>query len=232
MLYVFCGDRFAAREMSREFVAICRKKRPLAEYVYVSPFTSPRSLEEILLGQGLFERKCIVFCDEMVGDRSVRHLDENLSLYHQSSHMFVVFEPLLSAQDEKRFVASGAVVKRFREKAVREDVRPLFAFIDVFLQGDRDITFVLFHKLVKEGRQPSSILNTLLWQLRILSLVSSSDTAEGAGVKPFVFSKGKRALMSVPDPFLLFVRSEEIVRSGRLRGLEDGDIVEHLIMGL
>ena len=232
MLYVFCGDRFVAREMGREFVAVCKRKRPLAEHVYLSPPVPSRSLEELLLGQGLFERKCIVFCDEMVGDRSAQHLVDNLSLYHRSPHMFVIFEPSLSARDEKMFVSSGAVVKRCRERAVPEDVRPLFAFADVFLKGDRDKTFVSFHKLLRGGGQPSSVLNTLLWQLRVLSLVSFSDTAASAGVKPFVFNKAGKVLSSVSDPFLLFVRSEEIVRSGRLHGLGDEDIVEHLILSL
>ena len=34
---MFCGDRFGARELSKEFVAACQKKREGAEYIYLSP---------------------------------------------------------------------------------------------------------------------------------------------------------------------------------------------------
>ena len=102
MLYVFCGDRFRARELSREFVAACQKKREKAEYIYLSPVVNYHSLEELLLGQGLFEQKYIVFCDEMLHHLSGQHLADNLSLYSESPHMFVVFEPSLVSRDEKK----------------------------------------------------------------------------------------------------------------------------------
>ena len=63
MLYVFCGDRFGARELSKEFVIACQKKREGSEYIYLSPATAHHSLEELLLGQGLFDQKYIVFFD-------------------------------------------------------------------------------------------------------------------------------------------------------------------------
>ena len=232
MLYVFCGDRFAARELSKKFVAVCREKRAQAEYIYLSPSITHHSLEELLLGQGLFERKYIVFCDEMIGDTSAQHLIDNLSLYHQSPHMFVVFEPSLSVRDEKKLAVAGAVVQRSRERGVSDDIRPIFSFIDVFLRGDKDRTFISFHTLLRSGGSPVSILNTLLWQLRVLVLVSQSDTAADAGVKPFVFTKAKRVLGSVSDPLSLFVRAEEIVRFGRLQSLKDEDVVEYLILSL
>ena len=232
MLYVFCGDRFAARELCREFVDVCRKKRERAEYIYLSPPAVPHSLEELMLSQGLFEQKYIVFCDEVIGDHSAQHLLENLSLYHESPHMFVIFEPSLSVRDEKKFVGAGAVIKRCEERVSPEDARPLFAFIDVFLRNDREKTFVAFHKLLRNGTPPSSVLNTLLWQLRMLVLVSRSANASDAGVKPFVFTKAKKALTVISDPFFMFVRAEEMIRGGRLDGLSDEDVVERLILSL
>ena len=232
MLYVFCGDRFSARELSKEFVGVCRKKRAQAEYIYLSPSIEYHTLEELLLGQGLFEQKYIVFCDEVIGDSSAQHLIDNLPLYHASPHMFVIFEPSLGVRDEKKLAGAGAVIKRCRETSPGETMRPLFAFVDVFLKGNREKTFVALHTLLRSGGSPSSILNTLLWQLRVLVLVSQSSSASDAGVKPFVFTKARRALDVITDPFSFFVRAEEVVRSGRLRGLKDEDIAEYLVMSL
>lgn len=233
MLYVFCGDRFGARELSKEFVVACQKKREGAEYIYLSPAVTYHSLEELLLGQGLFEQKYIVFCDEMLHDFSGQHMANNLSLYAGSPHMFVVFEPSLVVKDEKKLVTAGAVIKRCGEKKVAtEDVRPVFAFIDVFLRGNREKSFASLHSLLESGVLASSVLNMLLWQLRMLVLVSKSDSAASAGVKPFVYTKTKKALVSITDPFDLFVRAEEMVRQGRLRGSKDADIVEYLVLSL
>ena len=194
MLYVFCGDRFGVRELSREFVAACQKKRAGAEYIYLSPSVEHYSLEELLLGQGLFEQKYVVFCDEMLGDTSGQHLADNLPLYVESPHMFVVFEPSLDTRSEKKLSGAGAVIKRCREqKADSEDVRPVFAFVDVFLRGDRQKSFAALHSLLRSGGPPSSVLNMLLWQLRMLVLVSQSGSASAAGVKPFVYTKAKKS---------------------------------------
>ena len=105
--------------MSKEFVAACKKKRELAEYVYVSPSVAYHSLEELLLGQGLFEQKYIVFCDEVLDDVSGKHLVDNLSLYNESPHMFVVFEPSLGVRSEKKLSGAGAVIKRCQEQKSR-----------------------------------------------------------------------------------------------------------------
>ena len=233
MLYVFCGDRFKARELSKEFVAVCRKKRAGAEYIYLSPAAIHHSLEELLSGQGLFEQKYIVFCDEMINDPSGQHLVDNLPLYLASPHMFVVFEPSLDARDEKKLSGAGAVIKRLREqKTDSEDMRPVFVFVDVFLRGDRESSFTALHSLLRSGVLPSSVLNMLLWQLRVLVLVSQSASSAAAGVKPFVYTKAQKALAGIDDPFGLFVRAEEIVREGRLRGAADTEIAEYFVLSL
>ena len=233
MLYVFCGDRFGARELSKEFVAVCQKKRERAAYIYLSPAIEYQTLEELLLGQGLFEQKYIVFCDEMLDDYSGRHLVDNISLYSGSPHMFVVFEPSLGVRDEKNLLSAGAVIKRCKEqKTTSEDMRPVFAFIDMFLRGDAEKSFITLHSLLRNGGLPSSVLNMVLWQLRMLVLVSHSDSATSAGVKPFVYTKAQKALAVINDPFDLFVRAEEVVREGRLRGLQDAEIAEYLVLDL
>ena len=215
MLYAFCGDRYAAREHCRAFVEVCKKKRELAEYVYLSSAVTHQSLEEMLLGRGLFESKSIVFCDEMLGEPSGEHLLNNPGQYHASPNMFVVFEPKMTVTHEKLFAKSGATVKRFKEQTQREDARTLFAFTDIFLTGNTAKSFAAFHRLVRNGESPSSILNILLWQIRMLTLVSQSATADEAGIKPFVYTKTKKALSIHPDPFILFLNAEKTVRAAR-----------------
>ena len=232
MLYVFCGDRFSARETSKAFVAACRKKREHAEYIHLSSTVGQQSLEELLFGQGLFERKYIVFCDEILRDSVAGHLFENLSSYHESPHMFVLFEPSLGASDEKQLSGAGAVVQRCAGQAQPSTGKELFVFTDVFLRRNTSNTFVALHRLLEGGELPSSILTILLWQLRTLVLVSLSETASQTGLKPFVYTKAKRALSQFGDPFSLFVQAEDIIRSDRLAGVSDAEIVEHVVLSV
>ena len=103
---------------------------------------------------------------------------------------------------KKNLTAAGAVIKRCGEKKVMtEDVRPVFAFIDVFLRRDRDVSFVSLHSLLRGGVLASSVLQMLLWQLRMLVLVSQSDSAASAGVKPFVYHKSKKSTYLCSRPF-------------------------------
>ena len=227
MLYVFCGNRFAAREHVRKFVAICKEKRPHAEYIHFSP-TGDTPLEELLFGQGLFEKKYIIFCDEVLVSPVSGHLLDNLSSYHSSPHMFILFEPALKTSEEKKLTTCGAVVKRCVEEGEQEDTRTLFSFADTFLRRDSEKTFITLHILLRKGVSPVSLLNILLWQLRMLVLVSKTKDASEAGISPFVYQKTKRALPLFTDPFTFFLTVEQTVRRERLSGATDEEIIEYL----
>ncbi|MDE0243693.1 MAG: hypothetical protein OYG31_03220 [Candidatus Kaiserbacteria bacterium] len=232
MLYVFYGDRYAARELSRQYVAVCKKKRPHAEYLSISPLSASRSLEELLFGQGLFEKKYIVFCDEVLGDKTCSgHLQQNLEQYHQSPHMFIIFEPSLKPTEEKKLSRAGATMQKSEERQKQHDHRRLFSFTDTFLKRDVGKTFAALHQLLRDGEPADSLTQILLWQLRTLCATDRSDNAEDAGLKPFVYQKAKRSLTALKeDPYDLFLHAEQVVRSGRLAGLSDEEIIEYVVL--
>lgn len=235
MLYVYHGDRYMARELSKQVVASCRKKRPDAEYFVLSPPTSPRSLEELLHGQGLFETKHIVFCDEVLTDTvCANHLFAQLSAYVTSPHMFILFEPNLSTVAKRKLTKGGAVVQESKKKAERADTRRLFSFTDTLLKRDSTVSFTALHTLMRSGETPDAVVRIILWQLRVLAAVEHSGSAEEAGVKPFVYTKAVQAnktlAVSGISAYDLFLEAEEVVRKGRLGGFSDEEIAEYLVL--
>lgn len=231
MLYIFCGDRYAAREQCRAFADGCKKKRVDAEYIYFSPDAMEQSLEVLLSRQGLFENKYIVFCNEVLSDSKCNKcILENTDAYIKSQHMFIMFEPGLSVKDEKYFDKKGGTVKRFQEKPKQEDSKMLFSFLDVFLRQNKQKTLAEFHKILLKNESAEAVLNILLWQLRMLTLVSKTKSATEAGIKPFVYTKSKKALETIPSPFDLLVFAEHTLRNGRLRSLTNEEIVEYIIV--
>lgn len=233
MLYVCYGDRFAAREKSRELVKICKKKRPNATYIYLSELSLTHNLESLLYGTGLFETKYIVLLDELLNYKEfAKHLLENLKEYQNSEHVFIIFEEEIKEVILKKFKKVDTV---FYKEEIKQDVKNsnnIFNFVEVFLKRDKSKTLVQFHKLLKEGESSEMMLNLLLWQIRNLNLANQETTATDAGMKEFPFKKAKAALknFSKDEPFKLLSLTERILRKGRLNGLQNEEIVECIIL--
>ena len=232
MLYVVCGDRYQAREYCKELVSVCQKKRPHAEYITLSADQQPMTIEELLLGQGLFESKYIVFLDEILSHTTTSHLLTKTKEYNESPHVFIIFEPALDTKKEGTLKKAGAKIKRYKEKEISQESKKVFGFLDVFLRRKKIKTLAAFNKLIAEGESAELILQTLLWQLRTLNAVAKNSSATAAGVKPFPFQKAKKALTAFKsnEPLELFVKAEHIVRNGRVSGMTDEEIVEHIIV--
>ena len=232
MLYLFYGDRYNAREYSRSFIDACKKKRPSAEYIFLSSLSTEQSPEELLSGQGLFEKQYIVFCDEIFEKPTSLHIKENIKNYVESKHMFVIFEPVIQTTEIKKLEKDGAKIKYFKPKDVVDGRNKIFSLSESLLKNKKEMTFKLYHNLLKENESPISILNIIFWQLRMINLVATSSSATAANVKPFVYSKSKTLLEKIKDPFGLFVKAEKIIRKGRLMGMQDEELVEYLILSI
>lgn len=225
MLYVFCGDNFKAREESKKYVEACRKKRPNAEYIYFSQNAQEHSLEELLISQGLFDNKYIVFCDEVLETEYSKHLLNNLKEYKKSSHMFIIFEPDLKKEAELKKV--GAIIKKSKKETKSTDSKNVFAFMNVFVKNDPKKTLAAFSPMKKESE---AILNIMLWQIRAFVATAKSSSASESGLKPFVYTKSKSALKNFNDPFELLLTAEKSVRDGRLSGLSEEQIIEDIVL--
>lgn len=230
MLYIVSGDRFEARNYSKDFVDACRKKRPKAEYIYFSPQIKPLSLEELLTGQGLFEKKYIVFCDEILRDKCSTHFEENKKEYITSDNMFVFFEPELSEADLKKNKDLGAKVKFFSKQAKPDATKEIFSFAELFFTGTSKNKFVSLNKLLEKKESATSILNIVLWQLRMLNITSGSTSAKESGINSFVYQKTKKMLEKIDNPFSIFIFVESVIREGRLQGENDEQILEYLVL--
>lgn len=233
MLYVFFGDRLEARTQCREFVRVCKEKRQDAEYIRINVhLEQSHSLEELLYAQGLFERKYIVLCDEVLEHKDVAtHLLANADTYHESEHMFVIFEPQLSVADKKKFEKVGATFYHYTEKAEpKENMKAIFSFADTFMTTSKQQQLKELHTLLRSGVAAASIIPILLWQVRVLNLVASSKDQKETELKPFVYNKAKRALTQNQSPLNNLFFLEKTLRDGRVTGMTDEEILENMIL--
>lgn len=236
MLYVFCGERIAARKKCNNFIAACKKKRENAEYIRFSPhLDTPQSLEEVLNSQGLFEKKYIVLCDEILENREIsRHLSDNMREYAESTHMFVVFEPDIAREWERALRKAEATIEQFQERAgVTENAGVLFGFAEMAMKEGKEKTLVALHKLLGKGEDPVSLLNILVWQVRSMAIALTSENQKESGLKPFVYTKARKlAEAQSRSPVRLFLLVEQTIRNGRVTGANDGEILERIILNI
>ena len=230
MIYLFYGDRLKARDAVLKFVDICKKKRENAEYIRILKDGTNKPTNELLLSQGLFEKKHIVLLDEMFDqkDYTVDFL-KNTSKYARSEHMFIVFEPSIKQTDVKKLEKAGAIIKEFKGREVVESTQS-FKFVETFLSGQKGKSFAMLHKLLKDGEDPDSLRNVLIWQIKNMNLIKMSSSQAASGIKPFPYKKAKELLNKYENPFMELVNIERIVRNGRLNGLNEGEILEYIIL--
>ena len=62
------------------------------------------------------------------------------------------------------------------------------------LQRDPKKLWTLYRKAISSGFAPDQIHGVLWWQMKSVAAAINSKSADEAGLKPFVFSKSKRAL--------------------------------------
>jgi len=189
MLYIFTGSDTAkakaeARKLAKDAAVVVFGEGG-------EPFESAMSY---VGSQGLFSPKVVLLMDRPLEDANGKQLIEESAKDLQKADIEVfVIAPKLSAVEKKLF-PKGAEFKEFEIKGQPEYVRPnVFGLTDAFLAGDKKKTWIGYRKLIAEGVQPEEIHGVLLWAVRSTLLAVKTKSAEEAGLKPFVYTKSKRA---------------------------------------
>lgn len=189
MLYVFTGSNTAKAK------AEARKKAGKAEIVLFGE--GGESFERAaghLGASGLFAPKVALIIDRPLETAEGKELLENFgdAFLKVDMDVFVIAGPLKAT--EKKLFPKKAEFKEFEDKPKQEYVRPnTFAFADSFLASDKKKTWIGYRKLITEGVSPEEIHGTLSWAVRSALLAGKTNSATESGLKPFVYSKSKRA---------------------------------------
>lgn len=197
MLYVFSGaNTVRVRSEAHTFLDAFEAKGIHTEYIgpelISEDFLRDRVSAQSLFGE-VVARDITLFDtpSERVGalDALVAYADA----LAQSNDVFVVIE-------QKLLAAPAKVLKAHAEKFVEvKDVAEgerfnVFALSDALARRDKKALWVLFQQAMHAGISAEELVGTLLWQIKSARLAARTATAEEAGLKPFVYTKAKRAL--------------------------------------
>src|SRR3989339_1683445 len=120
MLYLIYGSDFEkTRGKARELIADLQKRKPNAEVFRLEDeMVSAGKLDELSGGQGLFERKYIVFADNVFRSAEAKEIVlGKLKDLAESENIFIFLEDELGKTDLKELEKFAEKVQRFKTPA-------------------------------------------------------------------------------------------------------------------
>ncbi len=207
---IYGNDWQKARAKTREVLDALRRKKPDATLVNLSEVGADAGrLTELCGSQGLFERKFIVFADGVCADdKFASVVSLKISDIASSENVFIFLEREVKAELLKIFSKYAGKVQKFEKLEKKEDFNS-FILADALIERRGRELWLLFRQALKRGLSPEEIHGTLFWQAKTMRIVAFTDSPVEAGLKPFVWTKAKRALK--------FWKAEEIRQlSGKL----------------
>lgn len=145
-----------------------------------------------LVSQGLFSTTVTLLLDRPFETTDGRALIEaHAAALHTSKTAVYLIEGALSAEQRKLF-PKNVTMTNFGTPEKEERLLP-FAMSNAFIGGDRKRAWIEFRKLITNGTSPEEIHGTLSWAVRSAFIASKTKSANEADLKPFVYTKFKRA---------------------------------------
>ncbi len=227
MLYIFSGsDTAKAKEKAQQLA----KGHELVRFGEGGePFAN---VPGYLASQGLFSPKVALLLDRPLDDAEGKELllekGDDLA---EAEALVLVIEVHIDAATKKKLPKS-AKVESFDQKEKPEEPPPnVFVLTDAFASGNRKSAWILYRRLIDAGSAPEEIHGALSWQARAM-VVSKKASVDESGLKPFVYSKAKRASerMSVEDAEGLSRELVSILHKSRMGEGDLEDLLEAFLL--
>lgn len=198
MLHAFFGtDTITVRHKAGTFVH--EKQNAGAEVIRLEPTTYvPERLVDAVGSVSLFGAPQVIVIDTpSVEPDMFAQVFEVLESFASTKHDVVLIEGKLLAPEKKKLQKYAATMGEYTAES--KLAFNTFALADALLERDKKNLWVLLSRAKVEGLGSEEIIGTLFWQLKSLRLAAKTNDPEEAGLKPFVYSKAKRALSKFKD---------------------------------
>lgn len=198
IFFVHGEERDKARAKWRELISAFENKYPEANrFTLEVEHWSPAVLEELALGETLFNQKFLVTADHfLTNPEIIKEVERNFLALIASPNVFLFLETEIPLEILKLTTKHGVKVYEFKLTKAK-NVKPLafniFSLTDAFATRDRRRAWLLYQEALGTGLAAEEIFWKLVWQIKTLLLVKMMDARPVASLKPFVLSKARRA---------------------------------------
>lgn len=194
MLYFIHGTNTEkTRSKAHGIIDTLQKKKPDALFFKVDAEELTKDmLDELIGGQGLFEKKYIVFLNTVCANAEGRDaLVSRIKEIQGSDNVFILLEEKIDAKTKKKIESVAQKVEEHNSVAVKKESFNIFALTDVLGRRNRKELWVLYQRARMHGVAPEEVHGILFWQIKSMLLAAQETSAKSAGLKPFVYSKAK-----------------------------------------
>ena len=195
MIYVVYGtDTVKARSKWHGVIdSLLAKRSDVRLFNLSSESGSVSDLEELLVGQTLFDKKYIVACDQVLKQAEfAEFVKERVKDLAAAEHMFVFLEELIEKKLLTKLEKESFKVASFdlaEEKKVTAGFN-IFTLTDALGARDRKQLWVLYQRALRsEEFADEEIFWKLVWQIKNILLVKTSNKPDKLGIHPYALKK-------------------------------------------
>lgn len=194
MLYVLHGtDTIKAREKLDSLLESLHKKKPDASVIRIDDEQfNASALDELISGQGLFERKQIIIFNNVFRDEDAKKtVLQSINDIATSQNIFILFEEKLDKKTLSKFQKHAEKIQEFDRKDSHDAKKPfdIFSLTDAFGKRDKKKLWVLYQKARMHNVSNEEVHGILFWQTKSMLLAGNALNAREAGLNPFVYKK-------------------------------------------
>jgi DNA polymerase III delta subunit len=169
MIYLFYGgDVLKARNKARTLIEALQKKKPDASYFkHTSESLDESAIEELIQGQGLFERKYIIYMDTVLDAAEKKSLVlDRIEALKESENIFVFLERELDAKTKKVFEKHAADIKEYEDKSESEPDFNLFEMTNALSAGNLKKAWSIFDEARRKDIKAEAVHGVMWWYVK------------------------------------------------------------------
>lgn len=187
MIYVFHGSK--TLDKFNKLIENLLKKKPDASIFKInSESYSPDSLQELIQGQGLFEKKYVVSLNGLLQEEEIL---SNLKEIAESENIFVFWEESIDKKTLKKLEKYSEKISGIEDIKEKKETFNMFSFSDSLGKRDKKQLWILYQRALQQSVRPEEIHGIFVWQAKSMILASSTDSAKEANMKEFPYNKAK-----------------------------------------
>lgn len=237
MIYAVYGTNIKkVRDKVSDMISAMQKKRPEASLFRMNQDNwSLSKSEELLSGQGLFDPKYIIVLDRILEKKDFsEEIIPKLKEMSEAEHVYVFVEEKISASNLKKLEKFSVKVENHDAVKVVEKSQPIvFKMTDAIGNGDRKMAWIYFREVVDSGVPAEEIHGALWWFYKSIFQAMNAQSADKAGLSPFVYKKSLSAGNVIGKEKLdeIMNRMVKIYHEAHRGNLDLNLALEQLVMG-
>lgn len=187
MIYIFYGDKTLSK-FTNLIDKLLIKKPDASVFKINSESFKEDQLEELIGGQGLFEKKYVVSLNGVLKEESIL---SSLKEIKESENIFVFWEEEIDKKTLKKLEKYAEKIQGSEGKLEKRENFNMFSLSDAFGRRDRKQLWVLYQKALNEDVRPEEVHGIFFWQAKSMTLAQSTNSPEEANMKSFPYNKAK-----------------------------------------